>query len=115
MTIMVIFYLKSYKNIKDFYIYYVGKHMTDFLPALVSYNRFVELQKQMIQPLAVYLKIYRLGKCSGLSFIDSTTLKVCNYKREKQNKVSKNIAEKSYETFCRFYGFKLHIVCNYKG
>ena len=98
MTVMVIFYLKSYKNLKHFYLYCVVKHMTDFFSALVSYNRFVELQKQMIQTLAVYLKIHRLGKCSGISFIDSTTLKVCNYKREKQNEVFKNIAEKSYGT-----------------
>ena len=42
----------------------------------VSYNRFVELQKKVIQPLSVYLKLHRLGKCSGISFIDSTVLKL---------------------------------------
>ena len=115
MTIMVIFHLKSYRNLKHFYLYYVCKHMDDFFPDLVSYNRFVELQKKVIQPLAVYLKLYGLGKCSGISFIDSTALKVCHYKREKQNKVFKNIAEKSYGTLGWFYGFKLHLVCNEKG
>ncbi len=114
MTIMVIFRLKSYKNLKHFYLYYVCKHMTDFSSDLVSYNRFVELQKQVTQPLAVYLKMHRLGKCSGISFIDSTTLKLCHYKREKQNKVFKGIAQKSYGTQGWFYGFKLHIVCNDK-
>ncbi len=89
--------------------------MTNFFPDLVSYNRFVELQKQVIQPLAVYLKMHRLGKCLGISFIDSTTLKVCHYKREKQNKVFKGIAQKSYGTLGWFYGFKLHIVCKDKG
>ena len=96
MTIMVIFHLKSYRNLKHFYLYYVSKHMDDFFPDLVSYNRFVELQKKVIQPLAVYLKLHGLGKCSGISFIDSTTLKVSQYKREKQHKVFKGIAEKSY-------------------
>ncbi len=115
MTIMVIFHLKSYRNLKHFYLHYVCKHMTDFFPDLVSYNRFVELQKKVIQPLAVYLKLYGLGKCSGISFIDSTTLKVCHYKREKQHKVFKGIAEKSYSTLGWFYGFKLHLVCNDKG
>ncbi|WGH77069.1 transposase [Tenacibaculum tangerinum] len=30
-----------------------------------------------------------LGQCTGISFLDSTTIKVCHYKREKQNKVFK--------------------------
>ena len=115
MTIMVIFHLKSHRNLKHFYLYYVSKHMDDYFPDLVSYNRFVELQKSVIQPLAVYLKLYGLGKCSGISFIDSTALKVCHYKREKQNKVFQGIAEKSYGTLGWFYGFKLHLVSNDKG
>ncbi len=45
MTIMVIFHLKSYRNLKHFYQHYICKHMKDFFPELVSYNRFVELQK----------------------------------------------------------------------
>lgn len=115
MTILVIFHLKSYRNLKHFYLHYVCKHMDDYFPDLVSYNRFVELQRQVVQPLAVYLKIFGLGKCSGISFIDSTALKVCHYKREKQHKVFKDIAEKSYSTLGWFYGFKLHLVCNDKG
>ncbi|CAA0221224.1 Transposase IS982 family [Tenacibaculum maritimum] len=115
MTIMVIFHLKSYRNLKHFYLYYVCKYMDDFFPDLVSYNRFVELQKKVIPPLAVYLKLHGLGKCSGISFIDSTALKVSHYKREKQHKVFKGIAEKSYGTLGWFYGFKLHLVCNDKG
>lgn len=115
MTIMVIFHLKSHRNLKHFYLYYVSKHMNDYFPNLVSYNRFVELQKSVIQPLAVYLKLFGLGKCSGISFIDATALKVCHYKREKQNKVFYGIAEKSYGTLGWFYGFKLHLVSNDKG
>lgn len=114
MTIMVIFHLKSYRNLKLFYQDYVCKHMTDFFPSIVSYNRFVELQKQVIQHLAVYLNLFGLGKCSGISFIDSKPLKVSHYKREKQHKVFKGIAEKSYGTL-EGYGFKLHLVCNDKG
>jgi hypothetical protein len=43
MTIMVIFHLKSYRNLKHFYLFHVCKHMDDFFPDVVSYNRFVEL------------------------------------------------------------------------
>ena len=34
MTIMVIFHLKSYRNLKHFYLHYVCKHMDDFLQQL---------------------------------------------------------------------------------
>jgi hypothetical protein len=115
MTILVIFHLKSYRSLKRFYVDYVCKHMRDDFPDLVSYNRFVELQKKVVQPLCVYLKLKCLGSCTGISFIDSTTLKACHYKREKQHKVFKGIAQKSFGTLGWFYGFKLHLVSNHKG
>lgn len=115
MTIMVLFHLKSYRNLKEFYTTYVCRHMQDFFPDTVSYNRFVELQKRVIQPLAVYLKLRGLGKCTGISFIDSTPLKVSHIKREKQHRVFKGIAEKSFGTMGWYYGFKLHVVANDKG
>ncbi len=88
MTIIVLFHLKSFRSLKHFYLNYVCKHMRDFFPEVVSYNRFVELQKTVVQSLAVYLRRNGLGVCSGISFIDSTTIKVCHYKREKQHKVT---------------------------
>lgn len=115
MTIMILFHLKSYRNLKHFYITHVCRHMADYFPEAVSYNRFVELQKRVIQPLAVYLKLRGLGGCTGISFIDSTSLKVCNIKREKQHRVFKGIAEKSFGTMGWFYGFKLHLVTNELG
>ena len=115
MTIMILFHLKSYRSLKDFYISHICKHMQDYFPNCVSYNRFVELQRRVLQPLAVYLKMRGLGKCTGISFIDSTPLRVSHIKREKQHKVFKGIAEKSFGTMGWFYGFKLHLVANDKG
>lgn len=115
MTIMILFHLKSYRNLKEFYSTYVCKHMQDYFPKTVSYNRFVELQKRLVQPLAVYLKLHGLGECSGISFIDSTPLKVCHIKREKQHRVFDGIAEKTFGTMGWYYGFKLHLIANDKG
>jgi hypothetical protein len=115
MTIMILFHLKSYRSLKDFYISHICKHMQDYFPNCVSYNRFVELQRRVLQPLAVYLKMRGLGKCTGISFIDSTPLRVSHIKRGKQHKVFKGIAEKSFGTMGWFYGFKLHLVANDKG
>ena len=115
MTILVIFHLKSYRNLKHFYINHVCKFMGNEFPECVSYNRFVELQKKVVQPLGVFMKMHCLGDCTGISFIDSTTLKSCHYKREKQHKVFAGLARKSFGTLGWFYGFKLHLVCNDKG
>jgi hypothetical protein len=50
-------------------------------PAPVSYNRFVELTRYALLPLLVYTQLFRLGKSGGISFIDSTPLKVCHNRR----------------------------------
>jgi hypothetical protein len=84
-------------------------------PTLVSYNRFVELQQRVTLPLVLFLKTCRMGSCTGISFIDSTALKVCHIKREHQNRVFDGIATKGKSTLGWFFGFKLHIIMNDKG
>ena len=114
-SIMVFFHLKGYRCLKHFYIHYVQKHMRSEFPETVSYNRFVELQSKSVLPMVVFLQTCCLGKCSGISFLDSTVLKVCHYKREKQNKVFKHLATKGRGTMGWFFGFKLHIIINERG
>ncbi len=65
--------------------------------------------------MAVFLKLCCLGKCTGVSFIDSTPIRVCHIKREYQHKTFKGLATKGKSTMGWFYGFKLHIVINDKG
>lgn len=115
MTILIAFHLSGMRNLKAYYLYYVVKHMNAEFPRLVSYNRFVELQQRVVLPLVLFLKTCRMGKCTGISFIDSTTLKACHIKREKQNRVFKGIATKGCGTLGWFFGFKLHIIINDKG
>lgn len=114
-SIMVFFHLKGYRCLKHFYVHYVQKHMQSEFPETVSYNRFVELQSKSILPMVVFLQTCCLGKCSGISFLDSTVIRACHYKREKQNKVFKGIAAKGRGTMGWFFGFKLHIIINERG
>ena len=104
-TIMVLFHLKGYRCLKHFYINHVQQHMRDDFPETVSYNRFVELQKKCVLPMTIFLQSCCLGRCSGISFLDSTVLKACHYKREKQNKVFKGIAAKKISIF-KYLKFK---------
>ena len=82
MTIMVIFHLKSHRNLKHFYLYYVSKHMDDYFPDLVSYNRFVELQKSQLPFLSSALIIlikYSLLKQFTQQFIIKSYLQLIRY------------------------------------
>ncbi len=66
-------------------------------------------------PLTMFLKTCCLGNCTGISFIDSTPVRVCKNKRIKRNRVFKNIANVGKSTMGWFYGFKLHLIINDKG
>lgn len=114
-TILIIFHLMNFRELKHFYINYVQVHLKSEFPDTVSYNRFVELQQKAFLPMCIFLKTCCLGNCTGVSFIDSTPLKVSHIKREKQHKVFKDIAMKGQCSIGWFYGFKLHIVINDKG
>ena len=80
---MIAFHLGGFRNLKFFYINYVQKHLTNYFHETVSYNRFVELQQKALMPLVMFLKMSRLGQSSGISFIDSTPIRVCKNKRIK--------------------------------
>lgn len=56
-----------------------------------------------------------LGKCTGISFVDSTPLRVCKNQRIHIHKVFKGIAKRGKCSTGWFFGFKLHLVCNEKG
>lgn len=114
-TIMVTFQLSGFRTFKHFYLFYLQKHMKKDFPNTVSYNRFTELMQQNLMPLTLFLKTCCLGKCSGISFIDSTPIRVCKNKRIGRNKVFRGIANTGKSTMGWFHGFKLHIVINDKG
>jgi hypothetical protein len=113
--ICLLFHLGGFRCFKHFYLYYVQRHMQAEFPRTVSYNRFVELSQSVLLPMSIFLKTCCLGKCTGISFVDSTPIRVCNNKRIKRNKVFKDIAKVGKSTMGWFYGFKLHIVISDKG
>lgn len=111
MTIIVLFHSSGYRNFKTFYTEYVVKHLRWAFPRLVSYNRFVELMPSALVPLCGYLQT-RKGVCSGISFIDSTSLRVCHNRRIHSHQVFAGCARRGKTSVDWFYGFKLHLVTN---
>src|SRR5215469_2515904 len=65
--------------------------------------------------MTLFLQLCCLGKCTGISFIDSTPLRVCHIKREYSHKTFKGLATKSKTSTGWMFGFKLHIIINDKG
>ena len=45
-------------------------------------------------PLLLFLKLALMGECTGITFIDSTRIPVCENKREYSNRVFKGYAHK---------------------
>lgn len=114
-TITLLFHLSGFRTFKHFYIYYVQKYMKNEFPKTVSYNRFVELMQGSLITMTMFAKTCALGSCKGISFVDSTPIRVCGNKRIKRNKVFENQATTGKSTMGWFHGFKLHIIINDKG
>ena len=115
MLIIILFHDSGYRCMKHFYLEKVCKHLRHLFPQVVSYNRFVELQKDIAIPLALFIKKVLLGKCTGISFVDSTPLRVCRNQRIHMHKTFKGIAMRGKCSMGWFFGFKLHLICNEKG
>ena len=114
MTIMVLFHQSGYRNLKQFYLEFVCRFLRAEFPQLVSYTRFVEFERDALVPLVAYLQSRR-GRCTGISFIDSTKLAVCANLRIPQHRQFTNIAARGKTTLGWFYGFKLHLIVSDSG
>ncbi|MBD0326943.1 MAG: IS982 family transposase [Pyrinomonadaceae bacterium] len=114
MTIIILFHASHYRDFKSYYTGHVMKNLAWAFPRLVSYQRFVELMPGALVPLCAYLQT-RKGRCSGISFVDSTSLKVCHNRRIHAHKVFDGCAKRGKTSVDWFYGFKLHLVINDRG
>lgn len=114
MTIIVMFHSSSYRNFKAYYTEQVLQHYPGAFPQLPSYQRFVELMPRALVPLCGYLQT-RKGRCSGISFVDSTSLAVCHNRRIHSHQVFAGCARRGKTSVDWFYGFKLHFVINDRG
>lgn len=115
MLIIILFHDSGYRCFKHFYLDYVCKHLRHLFPKVVSYNRFVELEREVAIPLALFIKKVLLGKCTGISFVDSTPIRVCRNQRIHIHRTFKGIAQRGKCSMGWFFGFKLHLICNEKG
>lgn len=114
MCILIAFQTSNHRTFKHFYLYLRHAHRKDF-PNLLSYSRFIQRMPRVLMPLFAYLICRCRGPVTGISFIDSTALKVCGNKRISRHRVFRGLAAIGKTTMGWFYGFKLHLVINDRG
>lgn len=114
MSLMVLFHRSGFRDLKRFYTKVVGKYWRADFRNLLSYNRFVELQRDALILLGAFMQT-RLGRCSGVSFVDSSKLAVCHNLRIRQNRVFEGVARRGKTSTGWFYGFKIHLIVSDTG
>ena len=92
MTILIAFQFGSFRNFKHYYLFYIRQHLRSYFPDAVSYNRFVELESRVFFQMMFFLNLSAFGKCSGISFVDSTMVPVCHNLRRHANRVFRGLA-----------------------
>jgi hypothetical protein len=115
MTILIHFHQSHYRNFKAYYCEHVQSYLRSEFPDLVSYTRFVDFIPSALLPLCAYFLHTCLGDCTGISFIDSTSLDVCLNQRIASHKVFAGLAARGKTSTGWFFGFKLHLVINDRG
>lgn len=113
MTILIAFHQSHYRSFKHFYLSLLEQRRAEF-PGLVSYQRFVEWIPSVLGLLCGYLQS-RLGKSTGIAFVDSTPLVACGNKRISKHRTLQAIARRGKTTMGWFYGTKLHLIINEQG
>ena len=114
-TILLYFHFGSFRNFKHYYMFFIKGTLKSYFPDAVSYNRFVELESRVFFPLMFFLNLRAFGRCTGITFVDSTMIPVCHNLRRYANKVFKGIATDGKRTMGWCHGFKLHLACNDRG
>lgn len=114
-VILILFHSGGFRYFKHYYKKHVCKHLRHLFPRLVSYNRFVEQEKEVLLPLTIFIKKVLLETCTGISFVDSTALRICRNQRILSHKTFEGLAERGKSSMGWFFGFKLHLIINDKG
>ncbi len=115
MTILVLSHFSGYRTFKDYCLNGVQGRLRHDFPTAVSYNRFVELMPRVFIQMMLFMRLTAFGKCSGITFVDSTMIPVCHNMRRYFNKVSDGLAKDGRGTMGWCHGFKLHLLCNDSG
>ncbi|MEM6812710.1 MAG: IS982 family transposase [Pseudomonadota bacterium] len=113
-SIVIFFHFSGYKYFKQYYEYEICDRLAHLFPNRPCYDRFIQLIPRLFVPTALMLHLVQ-GKKTGEYYVDSTHFAVCKNKRISRHKTFSGLAERGKSTMGWFFGFKLHLVCNFEG
>jgi len=114
MTILVMFQMVRFRDFKTFYCGFLQIYWQQYFPNLPSYQRFIEIMKEVIFPLTLFTQFHS-GKRTGIYYMDSSCLPVCHLKRQRRHQVFNEVAEFGRTSVGWFFGLKVHLVTNHQG
>src|SRR4051794_25823140 len=85
-TLLLVLHSSGFKHLKSFYRGFAEPLLRGYFPGMPCYEHFVTLQKSVFVPLVFFLHSH-LGTRTGLYYIDSTALPVCDNHRISRHKV----------------------------
>lgn len=115
MAITIYYHFSGYKCFKYYYQECILGELKSYFPAALSYNRFVEIKKRVNLALFCFIYCCGLGNKTGVGYIDSTKLAVCDNHRIHSHRVFKDLAKRGKTSTGWFYGLKLHLLINEQG
>jgi hypothetical protein len=114
MTIVVQFHQPRFRDFKTYSTEHVMKHLSGEFLRLVACDRFVEWMSRVLMPLPA-CSYHGTGRCTGISFVDSTPLVVCHNRRIPRPSVWAGLAARDRISMGWFSGFNFHLVANDRG
>lgn len=115
MTILIFYHLSGFKCFKYYYKRLILGLMKSYFPQAPSYGRFISCLSRTGMLLWGFIQIGFPARKSGIYYIDSTKLPVCDIHRASSNKVFRDIAKKGKTSTGWFFGLKLHLIVNELG
>lgn len=121
MTILVCYQLSGYKNFSYYYEKMVLPDLSAYFPDTVEYKRFLLLIPSCLDQLYMYATWQAAQTArTGIYYVDSKKLPVCDNRRIYSNKVFSGVAGRGksstgWTARLGFYGLKLHLVVNNMG
>jgi hypothetical protein len=113
MTILVLYHSSRFRHFRAFYEGVVLTLLRSAFPKAPCYARFIALTNHVWVPLTVFL-LTRMGRKTGIYYIDSTALPVCHTRRIDRHRVFAGLAGRGKTSLGWFFGFKLHLVFNHQ-
>src|SRR5436305_9270895 len=110
-TLLLVLHSSGFKYLKNFYNSPMGEVLRRYFPGMPCCERFIALQQRAFMPLTAFL-LSKLGKKTGIYYIDSTALPVCHNRRIGRHKTFAGLAARGKTSMGWFLGFKLHLVFN---